>query len=58
MLKTVAREGCDRPRRTASFALQSERGKETLLELVEGYANHLEHHLRFIREKRERLGMD
>ena len=36
--------------------IHTERGKETLAELVEGYADHLQHHLKFIREKRKLLG--
>jgi hypothetical protein len=34
----------------------SERGVLTLAQLVEDYAEHLDHHLRFIYEKRERMG--
>lgn len=34
----------------------SERGPLTLLQLVEGAAKHLDHHLKFIYQKRERLG--
>jgi uncharacterized damage-inducible protein DinB len=36
--------------------IHTERGKETLAELVEIYAGHLQHHLKFIREKRKLLG--
>ena len=36
--------------------LHSERGPLTLAQLVQGAADHLDHHLRFIYEKRERLG--
>jgi hypothetical protein len=36
--------------------IHTERGKETLAELVEGYVDHLQHHLKFIREKRKLLG--
>ena len=36
--------------------IHSERGLETLEELVIGYADHLDHHLRFISEKRKALG--
>jgi DinB superfamily len=34
----------------------SERGPETLRDLVEGYVGHLEHHMTFVRRKRELLG--
>ncbi len=34
----------------------SERGRQTLRELVNNAVNHLEHHLKFINEKREKLG--
>lgn len=34
----------------------SERGRQTLAELVSGYANHLDHHLRFLYAKRANLG--
>jgi DinB superfamily len=34
----------------------SERGRETLAELVAGYAEHLDHHMKFLREKRRLLG--
>jgi hypothetical protein len=37
------------------FGIHSERGKLTLGELVEDYIRHLEHHLGFIRRKREML---
>lgn len=43
----------------ASFARQgvhNERGLVTLRELVEGYVQHVEHHMEFVRQKRERLG--
>jgi hypothetical protein len=36
--------------------LHSERGRETLAELVQIYIQHLDHHLKFIYEKRQRLG--
>lgn len=36
--------------------MHSERGKETLAELVKGYVNHLDHHLKFIQDKRKLLG--
>jgi hypothetical protein len=34
----------------------TERGRMTLAELVAGYANHLDHHLRFLYAKRANLG--
>ena len=36
--------------------LHTERGPLTLAQLVQGAADHLDHHLRFIYEKREHLG--
>jgi hypothetical protein len=36
--------------------MHSERGRETLAELVEGYADHLDHHMKFLKEKRKLLG--
>ena len=41
----------------ARFGTHDQRGKITLRELVEGYADHLDHHLAFLRKKRERLGV-
>lgn len=32
-------------------------GRLTLRQLIEGYADHLDHHLKFLREKRQRLGV-
>jgi hypothetical protein len=43
----------------AAFArsgVHSERGRLTLADLVSGEVRHLDHHLKFIYEKRERLG--
>jgi hypothetical protein len=43
----------------AAFAragTHTERGRETLEDLVKGYAEHLDHHMKFIREKRRALG--
>jgi uncharacterized damage-inducible protein DinB len=37
------------------IGLHNERGKETLDEMVRDYADHLDHHMRFIRRKRELL---
>jgi hypothetical protein len=34
----------------------SERGIETLEDLVVGYVEHLDHHMKFLREKRRLLG--
>jgi len=34
----------------------TERGVESLEQLVNGYADHLAHHLKFVREKRAKLG--
>ncbi len=39
----------------ARTGIHSERGKVSLLELVVDYADHLEHHLKFVRQKRELL---
>ncbi len=36
--------------------IHSERGIERLADLVKGYGDHLEHHLKFLREKRRALG--
>jgi hypothetical protein len=38
------------------FGVHNERGKMTLLEILQVYTKHLEHHLRFAQEKRARLG--
>ena len=35
----------------------NERGKVTLKEMVETYVQHLEHHLKFLRHKRQLLGV-
>lgn len=48
-----------RPLPDASFARvgrHNERGDVTLEQLLVGYIDHLDHHLRFIRQKRELLG--
>jgi hypothetical protein len=37
--------------------VHSERGLETLEHLVEGYCDHLDHHLKFIAAKRQALGV-
>jgi hypothetical protein len=36
----------------------NERGKVTLLKLLESYAHHLEHHIKFIHEKRAAMGKE
>jgi hypothetical protein len=38
------------------WGVHNERGKLTLPQMVAGYIDHLEHHLRFLREKRKALG--
>ncbi len=50
LLRRVPKEAWDRS------GIHSERGKLTLRDLVADYAEHLEHHLKFIRQKRELLG--
>jgi hypothetical protein len=40
----------------ARHGIHSERGKETLEEFISGYADHLDHHMKFIKEKRKLLG--
>ncbi|WP_435011511.1 DinB family protein [Tundrisphaera lichenicola] len=40
----------------ARIGHHSERGVESLADLVEGYVGHLEHHMVFLRKKRELLG--
>ena len=40
----------------ARTGVHNERGRISLQELVSGTADHLEHHLKFIRQKRELLG--
>ncbi len=39
------------------FGIHSERGLLTLADLVQDYVRHLEHHMKFMREKRKALGM-
>ena len=41
----------------ARTGIHTQRGKVTLLEIVEIYANHVDHHLKFVREKRANLGV-
>jgi uncharacterized damage-inducible protein DinB len=50
ILRCVSDEAFDR------FGTHSERGRVTLTQLVQGMVDHLEHHLRFLRDKRRRLG--
>ena len=38
------------------FGVHNERGKMTLLEMLQMYTKHLEHHLKFAHEKRAKLG--
>lgn len=40
----------------ARAGIHSERGRETLEQLVRGYCGHLDHHLGFLRKKRAMLG--
>ena len=40
----------------ARHGIHSERGRETLEELVIGYTEHVDHHMKFIKEKRKLLG--
>lgn len=40
----------------ARFGIHTERGKVTLADLLETYADHVHHHMRFLRDKRRRLG--
>ena len=37
----------------AKFGIHNEHGKLTLLQMVEAYIRHLDHHLKFVRQKRE-----
>lgn len=50
VLRSLPREAFDR------WGVHNEKGKVTLLDLVEGYAGHLDHHLKFIVAKRAALG--
>jgi uncharacterized damage-inducible protein DinB len=40
----------------ARFGVHNERGKVTLLDLLQYFTHHLEHHLKFVYEKRAKLG--
>jgi uncharacterized damage-inducible protein DinB len=50
ILRRVPEQAFDR------FGTHSERGRVTLTQLVQGMVDHLEHHLKFLREKRRLLG--
>lgn len=50
ILRRAPEEAFDR------FGTHSERGRVTLTQLVQGMVDHLDHHLRFLREKRGLLG--
>ncbi len=50
ILRRVPEEAFDR------FGTHSERGRVTLIQLVQGMIDHLEHHLQFLRDKRRLLG--
>jgi uncharacterized damage-inducible protein DinB len=50
ILRRLPEEAFDR------FGTHSERGRVTLTQLVQGMVDHLEHHLKFLREKRRLLG--
>ncbi len=41
----------------ARTGVHTQRGKVTLLQVVEIYANHVDHHLKFVAEKRRNLGL-
>lgn len=44
------------PEAFARTGVHTQRGKVTLLQIVEIYANHVDHHLKFVAEKRRNLG--
>jgi uncharacterized damage-inducible protein DinB len=50
ILRRVPEDAFDR------FGTHNERGRVTLTQLVQGMVDHLEHHLRFLRDKRRLLG--
>ena len=50
LLRRLPKEAWDRT------GIHSERGKMTLRDLVANYAEHWEHHLKFIKQKRALLG--
>jgi hypothetical protein len=41
----------------ARTGIHTQRGKVSLLQVVEIYANHVDHHLKFVMEKRRNLGV-
>lgn len=41
----------------ARAGVHNQAGKITLERMVEGYVNHVEHHMKFVREKRKALGV-
>ena len=41
----------------ARTGVHTQRGKVSLLQIVEIYANHVDHHLKFVAEKRRNLGL-
>jgi hypothetical protein len=41
----------------ARTGVHTQRGKVTLLQIVEIYANHVDHHLKFVADKRRNLGL-
>ena len=43
------------PEAFARTGIHTQRGKVTLLQIVETYANHVDHHLKFVAEKRRNL---
>ena len=50
-LRTLPREAF------ARTGIHTQRGKVTLQQIVEIYANHVDHHLKFVAEKRRNLGL-
>ena len=46
-----------RPQDFARWGTHTERGRETLADLLVGYAEHLDHHLKFLYAKRANLGV-
>ncbi len=41
----------------AKFGIHNQRGKVTLAEMLQMYVQHVDHHLKFVREKRKMLGV-
>lgn len=46
------------PEAFARAGVHTQRGKVTLLEIAQIYANHVDHHLAFVAQKRRSLGME